>query len=397
MAAVFLFWIFSASSVFSADTFEDRFAQKLNRLVSINSGSHNKEGLDRVAAELKKIFEELGFQTQWNYESRNFTATKIPAGAKKTFLLVAHMDTVFEPFHPFQTMEAVPDANKKNIFKGPGVSDNKGGIVLIEELIRSFQGTEEEKQIGWKICIQADEETGSKYSQKAVVEFARDADATLVFEPGWFDGKLKKPFTPASSGGILHLEWKVQGVEAHSGIAYDEGRSAVAALARHILFFESLTDKKRELLVNVAVIQGGTKLNVRPGEASFRASIRFRYAEDEKRFETQVQKARTRFEKDGIKISYELKMVSRPQQIADPQLLKELQAAASAMGQPAPQPGVSMARSASILFAAAGIPVLDGMGPYGGHIHSDKEVIYLDSVKARLDLSKALLTRLLKR
>src|SRR3546814_13705623 len=51
----------------------------------------------------------------------------------KRLLLIAHLDTVFEPDSPFQRFERMGDKAK-----GPGVGDDKGGMVVAIAALRAM-------------------------------------------------------------------------------------------------------------------------------------------------------------------------------------------------------------------------------------------------------------------
>jgi acetylornithine deacetylase/succinyl-diaminopimelate desuccinylase-like protein len=77
-----------------------------------------------------------------------------------------------------------------------------------------------------------------------------------------------------SRKGVGRFELEVQGVASHSGSAHERGISAVEELAHQVLQLEAMTDYRRGTTVSVGVVQGGSKVNVRP--ASARASIDLR-------------------------------------------------------------------------------------------------------------------------
>ncbi len=117
-----------AISTRSADAFA-----LLERLVEINSGTHNPAGVREVARVLGERFEALGFTTEWQelppeVERAGHLVARRPAaapGAPKV-LLIGHLDTVFEAGSPFQHF-----AREGDVAHGPGALDMKGGDVAI--------------------------------------------------------------------------------------------------------------------------------------------------------------------------------------------------------------------------------------------------------------------------
>jgi glutamate carboxypeptidase len=266
------------------------------------------------------------------------------------------------------------------------VSDDKAGIALIVELIRTFQKSKFYPNIEFKVFIAGDEEITSVHSKASMITFAKGSDLALVFEPGWWDEEHQIPRIPSAVGGNALIEWTVKGIEAHSGIAYEKGRSAVLALAKHIQHFESWSNVKNNFLVNVATIEGGGKLNVRPGSAQMKVSVRYEKIEDEARLMTLIQEAQKLYQTDGIVVDYRLEFRWHPQKLASEKLIADLQHAAKSIDQLEPQPSLSIARSASAILSEEGFDSLDAMGPYGTGFHSDKEEVQISSAYERLNL-----------
>src|SRR5579883_3533180 len=104
--------------------------QLLEKLVNINSGTFNVEGVRKVAAVLRPEFEALGFKIRWIpmdevHRAGHLVAERTGAHGKRV-LLIGHMDTVFEPASPFQKFEPKGDSAI-----GPGSQDMKGGLVVM--------------------------------------------------------------------------------------------------------------------------------------------------------------------------------------------------------------------------------------------------------------------------
>ena len=95
----------------------------------------NFEGVRKVGGYFMDELSKLGFETRWSPGDHFNRAGHLIAvhhgtkGAK--FLLIGHLDTVFEKDSPFQNLEMLNDS----ILHGPGVSDMKGGDVIIIQRI----------------------------------------------------------------------------------------------------------------------------------------------------------------------------------------------------------------------------------------------------------------------
>src|SRR5687767_12250533 len=108
---------------------ESRAVALLTQIVDVNSGTMNFAGVRKVADILRPQFDALGFTTKWVDGAPFGRAGHLVAerkGSGPHVLLIGHLDTVFEPHHPFQRAERVDE----HILKGPGTSDMKGGLVV---------------------------------------------------------------------------------------------------------------------------------------------------------------------------------------------------------------------------------------------------------------------------
>ena len=112
----------------------------LERLVNINSGTHNFAGVRAVADALAPEFQKLGFTTRWSDGASWNRAGHLVAewkgdGTGRKLLLIGHLDTVFERDSPFQTFERVGTDSAR----GPGIADMKGGNVVMLMALKALK------------------------------------------------------------------------------------------------------------------------------------------------------------------------------------------------------------------------------------------------------------------
>lgn len=76
---------------------ESAMLELLEKLVNVDSGSYNKQGVDEIVRILQQEFDELDFDTQMNEEKEfgNQLIVTHKEATDPTTLLVLHMDTVF--------------------------------------------------------------------------------------------------------------------------------------------------------------------------------------------------------------------------------------------------------------------------------------------------------------
>ena len=87
--------------------------EKLEEIVSINSGTAHTEGVNKVQNIVSSWFSELGFKVnlvsnpQGEKISGKILVAELPGESSKFITFSAHADTVFEPSSPFQKIHKV--------------------------------------------------------------------------------------------------------------------------------------------------------------------------------------------------------------------------------------------------------------------------------------------------
>jgi len=360
------------------------FTQRLTRVSEINSGSFNEEGLAKVARVFADDFQQIGITLGWDLRTRSLVGEWGSPSATRKILAVGHLDTVFEPFHPFQKVSRTGDR-----LRGPGVADAKGGVVLMRDVIRDTSDLVKSGKLQWKIFIAGDEEIGSRYSKEKLIQMAKTADWALVFEPGWFDLALNRPRVPASIGGNIQISLAIQAPESHSGASLRQGVGALDTAAWVVTELGTL--RSPSVSMNFYESHHKSKPNVAGGQAELKLSVRYETDEEGARIRERLSELKRKAkERDQVELHWKERTVWTPQVLSDPKLVKLWQAAYREEGLPEPIPSVSLTRSASSFLALAGVKVLDSCGPYGSGYHSDVEEVWLESV----DLRRRLLTKL---
>ena len=115
----------------TVDAEYERSVALLEKLVNQNSGSMNFDGVRKVGDMMRGELEPLGFRVEWLDMAKagragHLVATKAGRKGSKRLLLIAHLDTVFEPDSPFQKF-----MRKGERAEGPGAGDDKGGLTVI--------------------------------------------------------------------------------------------------------------------------------------------------------------------------------------------------------------------------------------------------------------------------
>ena len=136
------------------------------RLVSMESGSADKEGVDKVCEMLREELEASSVETTVHpMETAGNLLTGVFHGERteKPVLLIGHMDTVFArgtlEKNPFRIDE---DGN----VHGPGCLDMKAGLVIAVYLLRALEACGYSRR-PLRIVFAGDEETGHRQSTAA--------------------------------------------------------------------------------------------------------------------------------------------------------------------------------------------------------------------------------------
>lgn len=157
--------------------------QLLKTLVNINSGTASAPGVRRTGELLRPEFERLGFHTRWAElpaamkHAGSLVATHDGKGTR--LLLIGHLDTVFPKDGPFQTFTLSTDGKTAT---GPGVIDDKGGIVTLLYALKALDHTGELKDASITVVLTGDEELSAKptsISRRALSEAAQASDIAL--------------------------------------------------------------------------------------------------------------------------------------------------------------------------------------------------------------------------
>ncbi|RKZ11992.1 M20 family peptidase, partial [bacterium] len=133
----------------------------LERSVNLNSGTLNLQGVRAMGDLLRPEFDALGFDTRWIDGSAfgragHLVATHGDRGPH--FLLIGHLDTVFETDSPFQTYEPLDQQHAR----GPGTTDMKGGNVIILELLHAFAAAGVLDEMTITVFLTGDEERSGR-------------------------------------------------------------------------------------------------------------------------------------------------------------------------------------------------------------------------------------------
>ena len=355
----------------------------------INSGSDNAAGLDRMRRALADAFASLPCKvTDVDLGAGKPRALRVVCrpDAKIQVLLNAHFDTVYGPEHAFQACE-IPAAG---VLRGPGVIDDKGGILVLLTALQAFERTPPAANIGWEVILGPDEETGSEASAPLYAEAAPRFHFGMIFEPARENGDLVR----ARMGtGIFNANCR--GRAAHAGRDPSAGRNAILALAEFLLAVARIPESFPGVMVNVGAIRGGGALNIVPDFAIAGINARISSADAGRRFEEQLAAhAGAINARDGYRLEITGQFNRGPLEWtpAREALFDAYRDTGRALSLDFGWQDVGGGSDGNLL-GAAGLPCIDGIGPQGGCMHSDREWVRIPSIAGRARLAALFLAR----
>lgn len=362
----------------------------LETVVNIDSGTGDVDGGRKVAALLVERLKALGATIEIVPAEipglpDNTVATLTGTG-KGRILMIGHLDTVFDP----GTAARRPFRIEGDRAMGPGVSDEKGGVVqgLYALQILKGLGFKDFKQIVF--LIETSEERGSPGTRKLIDRLIRNSDVELNLEPGDAPDVLTVWRKGSNSFYI-----DVKGRAAHAGVAPQDGRNAAEELIYQLDALKPFPKSGDGMTANLTLMSAGSRYNIIPEDASAAINVRVRDKADAEQV-ARVLEARAKapsIPDTKVTIRRDTSFPPLPSNAATDALADRAEAIYAGLGLKIGRGGNGGA-SESALAADLGVPALDGLGPVGGGFHSEKEYLDLKTVTPRLYLLTKLIMEL---
>ncbi len=409
-----------AKMVATVDAEYERSVALLEKLVNQNSGTMNFEGVRTVGEMMRAELEPLGLKVEWidmaaAGRSAHLIATKNGKKGTKRLLLIAHLDTVFEPDSPFQKFVRKKTGSTDEA-EGPGAGDDKGGMTVIVAALRAMQAAGTLKDANIEIHMTGDEEDAGdpiEVTRGPLIEAGKRADVALDFEGLVRDEGRDMGSIARRSSNSWKLE--VSGVTGHSSLIFSDtyGDGAAFELARILHRFRTELPEPN-LTFNVGLIAAGQeaaldaggirataagKTNIIPGIAYARGDFRTLSEEQSARVRAKMlQIVSESAPKTNAKISFDPGAYPAMAPTAGNRaLLDRLNSVNRDMGlseMPALDP---LKRGAGdISFVANDVDGLAGLGTYSRGDHAPGETVDLDSIKRQAKRAAILMSRLSK-
>jgi glutamate carboxypeptidase len=244
---------------------------------------------------------------------------------------------------------------------------------------------QEQGSVGVELLVNSDEEVGSPTSSELIEAASRQARAVLVLEPSQGGtGALK-----TARKGFAVFRLRVQGRAAHAGNQPELGVNALVELARQVTAVERLGRPGQGTTVTPTLASAGTTSNTVPAQAELHLDVRFLDPGEHERVARDLRALTP--ELPGARLEL-LQGPSSPP--LPPAASRRLYPVARRLGEAL---GLGLIDGVAVgggsdgnRAAAAGAPVLDGLGAVGDHIHAEGEYVVVPAMAERAALLAAL-------
>lgn len=348
------------------------------RWASIESPTYDAAAVNRMMDEGSADLQAMGFRIERKAGTQGFGDIVIGRldGAEPGpgLLILAHVDTV----HAVGTLAGpLPIRREGERLYGPGVTDMKGGTVLALHVLAGIlkaRGGRLRRTV--TVVLIPDEEVGSPSSRATIEAEARNHAQVLVPEPG------RDHVVTTGRHAVVRYHIHVHGRPSHAGAAISRGVSAIRAMARIIETVEDWSDFERGQTFAVGRVHAGTWVNVVPVICSAEVLCVAATPEDVADIDVRLKTLRPPF--PNTRITIEPGPV-RPLFTAEDgtmALYARAKAIADAHGFPIDHMQ-SGGGSDGNFTGAMGVPTLDGLGVWGGGIHTKEEFCDIRSIHPR--------------
>ncbi len=374
----------------------------LQQLVEIESGSSDREGLERIAAVVAQRLRDAGGQVELIEPGADLyrmfdTPARVGPMVKARFqgtggrrvLLIAHMDTVY----PRGMLAQQPFRIEGTRAYGLGIADDKQGVAMILHLMAMLKAANVRDYGEITVLINGDEEISSPASRQLLTQLGAQHDAVLSFEGG--GGPAGPDTLRLATSGIAAANLSVKGRASHAGAAPEKGVNALYELSHQLLQARDLSDPPNGKQLHWTIAKAGTVRNVIPALAEASADVRVDRVSDFDGLEAALrQRIQNKLLPESeVSLSFERRRPPLQAGEAARALAARAQALAAEQGmtlevRDQPTGGGTDAAFAALATQA---PVLEGLGTRGYGAHSNNaEFIQIDAIAPKLLLATRL-------
>lgn len=354
--------------------------------VEIESHTADVAGVQAMVAEVEGAYRALGAATERVAGQNGYgdhLIARAPWNGGPGILILSHVDTV----HPKGTLAQMPFRVEGDVAFGPGIYDMKGGAYIAFHALGRFLKGGERAPLPVTHLFMSDEEVGSPTSRPLIERLARESKFVLVTEPAREGGKIV-----TARKGVARYDLETFGIASHAGSRHEDGRNAIAEMARQILKLEAMTDYDRGVTINVGMVAGGTGVNVVPAHCTARVEARLPTLEAAQRVCAAIEGLTPANPDVRLTARGGLNRPPYEKTPAIEALLAHAKGLAAGIGLELLD--IATGGCSDGNFTAPIAPTLDGLGVDGQGGHSDHEQLYISSLEPREELLHRLIATL---
>ena len=373
----------------------------LKEIVAIETGSRDREGLDKLADVIAGRLKALGASVDMiepgpDIYKMHDTPEKIGKMVRGTFqgtgkariLLIAHMDTVY----PRGTLGKQPFRIDGDRAYGLGIADDKQGVALILHTVAMLRAMNFRDYGTLTVLINGDEEISSPASRSHLEKLGGEHDAVMSFEAS----RVESDKLSLATAGIAAVTLNVRGRASHSGSAPERGVNALYELAHQVMQTRDLSDPKTGVKMNWTMANAGVTRNMIPPRAEAAADVRVLRVSDYDGIEKNVRERikNKLLPESVVEMDFERRRPPLEATAASRALAKHAQQIYQELGMKLVVDEVAEGGGTDAAFAAlktkAAVVERFGLRGFGAH-SNDAEYVLISSIEPRLYLATRLI------
>ncbi len=223
----------------------------LKNIVDIDSETKKVSGIMKVLSCVGQELNDIGFDVEFipnpTVETAPLLVATYSGVVEDSIYFISHADVVSSVSENFHF------SYDDGVIRGPGVADDKGGIVTALMGVKSFLATNRRPYYSLKFVCSPNEETGSIGFHHIFNKLTQNAKLVLGFEPALKDGSII-----TSRSGNRWYDLCVKGIRSHAGRFNQPSLNAAHETSLIISKLSSLNDLENKMKLNVGSISGGT-------------------------------------------------------------------------------------------------------------------------------------------
>lgn len=255
----------------------------LEKLVNINSQTHNIPGVSLAQELIAEELKQLGMKLSWhkNYETPSADALVASFGdGPLVVTLLGHTDTVAKggDFFPFKK-------STEGLITGAGIADMKAGVAIMVDALRSIIPLLSE-ELTLQVVLSPNEVIGSTGFHELFKQLGQNSQVVLCFEPALEDGS----FIHGRNGNRWY-DINLWGEKFHTGRAPKGNPNVLHQLCRLYNELEEFSSHYEGLKFNMSSFScDSNQHNVSSSDAHAKMDVRFNSIEQRDRFHQQLNK-----------------------------------------------------------------------------------------------------------